>query len=202
MTAVRPQTKTGCAIAAAAIAALLLPTSLHAHDAFGDLGPFYASLLHPLADPLQAVLLVAIAAFLATRPLTVTRQLLPVFVGTATLGALALASGVPIATPPVLAALAVMLVGLSAVLPDTWTPRPLMLMLLAVTGVLTGLAPGTIAEGASLQPFLGTALGIAALATLTWFGLEIAGRRLTPLVPQMAGSWVAAVGILIVAFSV
>ena len=40
-----------------------------AHDAFGDLGPFYASLLHPLADPMQAALVIGTAAFLAGRAL-------------------------------------------------------------------------------------------------------------------------------------
>jgi len=201
MIAVRPGTGAGSAVVAAAIVACLLPTSLHAHDAFGDLGPFYANLLHPLADPLQAALLVGTSACLAVRPLNVTRQLLPVFAGAATLGALILVFGVPMVAPPVIVALAVLLVGLSAVLPNTWTPLPVTLVLVAATGVLTGLAPGANAEGASLQPFLGTAIGIAVLATLAWFGLETAGRRFTPLVPQVAGSWVAAIGILIVAFS-
>jgi hypothetical protein len=186
---------------AVALATCLLPTSLHAHDAFGDLGPFYANLLHPLADPLQAALLVGTAAFLASRPLSVTRLLLPVFAGAATLGALALAAGVPMTVLPVIAALAALLVGLSATVPDHWMPRPMALCLVAATGALTGLAPGALDEGAVLQPFLGTALGIAVFTMLTWFALETAGRRFTPLVPQVAGSWVAAVGILVVAFS-
>jgi len=202
MIALRPQIGAGGAVVAAALVGCLLPTSLHAHDAFGDLGPFYANLLHPLADPLQAALLVGTSAFLATLPLELTRQLLPVFAGSATLGALALASGVPIAPLPVFAALAVFVIGVATVLPVTWTPRPAMLTLVAATGVLTGMAPGAPAGGTFLQPFLGTGLGIAALATLAWLGLETAGRRFTPLVPKIAGSWVAAVGILIVAFSV
>jgi len=188
------------AVASVALAVCLLPTSLHAHDAFGDLGPFYANLLHPLADPLQAALLVGTAAFLATRPLPVIRLLLPVFSGAATLGALASAAGLPLTVLPVIAALAALLVGLAAVLPDSWMPRPMAFGLVAATGVLSGLAPGTTAESAVIQAFLGTAIGIAVLATLTWFGLETAGRRFTPLVPQVAGSWVAAIGILNMAF--
>ena len=43
----------------------IVPAPALAHDAFGDLGPFYASLLHPLADPLQAALVIGTAAFLA-----------------------------------------------------------------------------------------------------------------------------------------
>lgn len=201
MSTARRESGAGLAIAVAAFAACLLATPLHAHDAFGDLGPFYASLLHPLADPLQAALLVGTCAFLAVRQLSATRQLLPIFAGAATLGALVLASGVPMVAPPVIAALAALIVGLSAVLPDTWTSRPMAIVLIAATGALTGLAPGAMAEESSLQPFLGTAIGITALATLVWFGLETAGRRLTPLAPKIAGSWVAAIGILIVAFS-
>ena len=200
MTVIRLQIGAGRATAAVSLAFCLLATPLHAHDAFGDLGPFYASLLHPLADPLQAALLVGTASFFATRPLAVARQLLPIFAGTAMLGAIALATGVPITMPPVLAALAVLLVGLAALLPDSWMPHPMAFGLVAATGVLTGLAPGATAESAVMQPFLGTAIGIAALATLTWFGLETAGRRFTPLVPQVAGSWVAAIGILNMAF--
>jgi hydrogenase/urease accessory protein HupE len=41
--------------------AVIVPSPALAHDAFGDLGPFYASFLHPLADPLQAVLLIGTA---------------------------------------------------------------------------------------------------------------------------------------------
>jgi hydrogenase/urease accessory protein HupE len=85
MTAPCRQTGPGRAVAAASLVACLVPAPALAHDAFGDLGPFYASFLHPLADPLQAALLVGTAAFLAGRPLSVTRAALPVFTGVAAL---------------------------------------------------------------------------------------------------------------------
>lgn len=189
-------------LVAVALFALALGASpAVAHDAFGDLGPFYASLLHPLVDPLQAALLVGTAAFLATRPLALTRRALPIFVGTAALAAGALAAGVSVGSTPILFASAAMLVGLAALLPAASMPHPAALALVAATGTLSGLAPGPLGEGSAVQLFLGTALGIAALATLAWFALEMGARRLTTLVPMVAGSWVAAAGILIVAFS-
>lgn len=181
--------------------AAAVPGPAMAHDAFGDLGPFYGSLLHPLADPLQAALLVGTAAFLARQPLALTRGALPVFVGCATLLACALALGASLTVAPMALAFAALLAGLAALLPGTWTPRPIVLGLVVVTGALTGLAPGS-PDSTGLQPLLGTLAGIAAFATLSWFTLETAARRLTPLVPQVAGSWVAAVGILVAALSV
>ena len=54
----------------------------------------------------------------------------------------------------------------------------------------------------ALQALLGTIGGIAALALLVWYGLEAMTRHLSPLAPKVAGSWVAAVGILVAAFAV
>lgn len=195
--------RSGPARAFAAVVAFLalVPSPLYAHDAFGDLGPFHASLLHPLADPLQAALLFGTAAFLAGRPLSVTRTALPVFVTAAMLAVGMVAAGVSLAASPILAACAALLVGLAAMLPGTWTPPVSAFVLVAVTGALTGLAPGPFEEAAKLQAFLGTTIGIPAFATLAWFALETAGRRLTPIIPRVLGSWVAAIGILVAAFS-
>ncbi len=186
--------------ACAGPALCLLAAPVQAHDAFGDLGPFYASILHPLVDPLQAALLVGTAAFLAGRSLALTGMALPVFIGVAAFAALFTALGGMAVAPPLLVAFVAVLAGLAAILPEAWTPRVPSLILVAVTGALTGLAPGP-AEGAALQPFLGTAVGIASLVTLCWFALEAAGQRFTPLVPRVAGSWVAAIGILTAAFA-
>jgi len=53
----------------------------------------------------------------------------------------------------------------------------------------------------AIVDLLGGVLGIAAPTTLAWFALEAGTRRITKLVPMVGGSWVAAAGILIVAFS-
>ena len=191
----------GQLVAIVAVAVSLRSTPVYAHDAFGDLGPFYASILHPLADPLQAAILIGTAAFLAGRSLALTRAALPVYAGTAILGAGALVTVSSVVVPPALAACTGLVAGLSALLPETLTPRPVAFALVAATGVLTGIAPGAPTSDAVLHHFFGTAVGIAALATLAWFGLETASRRLTPLVPKVAGSWVAALSILVAGLS-
>lgn len=91
--------------------ATIAPSSALAHDAFGNLGPFYASFLHPLADPLQAALLVGTAAFLVGRPIEVARVALPVFVAAAALG-LGLGWRLALMPPPLLPAAAAVCNGL------------------------------------------------------------------------------------------
>ena len=186
---------------ALAVIPMLIPTTAVAHDAFGDLGPFYASMLHPLADPLQAAVLVGTAAFLAGRPLSVVRRAMPIFVLVAGIASVAVFSGKIYATPPVLAGLAALLVGLAATLAENWTPRVVINALVITTGAVVGLAPGTPDDGLTLQPLMGSIFGISVLLTFFWFTFEVAARRLTVLLPKVVGTWVAAVGILVIAFS-
>ncbi|WP_170424959.1 hypothetical protein [Ruegeria arenilitoris] len=189
-------------MSASGTVSVLTPATAFAHDAFGDLGPFYGSMLHPLADPLQAAILIGTAAFLAGRSLTVVRSALPVFLLATTLANVALSAGQLVSPPTWLAGLAAVLAGLAATLPERLSPRPAVYALVAVTGALTGLASGASDTGPAIQPLLGSIFGISILAMLAWFAMEAASRRLTRLVPKVVGSWVAAVGILVVAFSV
>jgi hypothetical protein len=92
------------------------------------------------------------------------------------------------------------LVGLAATLPARWTPHWTALALVAVTGVLAGLAPGR-PDGAALQALLGGFLGIGIFTALGWAGLDALARRLSPVVPAIGGSWVAAIGLLAGAFA-
>lgn len=173
-----------------------------AHDAFGDLGPFYASLLHPLADPMQAALLVGTAAFLAGRSLGTVRMALPLFVAAAALSHVLLSWRAGLVLPPLLVAFAAATVGAAAMLPDSWTRAPAGLALVAATGALAGLAPDRLPDAGALQPILGTVLGIAVLATLAWSALDALSRHVSRIAPAVAGSWVAAVGLLAAAFAV
>jgi hydrogenase/urease accessory protein HupE len=181
--------------------ALSAPAPALAHDAFGDLGPFYASLLHPLADPMQAALVIGTAAFLAGRSLGTVRVALPVFAAAAALSHLILGWRLGVLPSPLLAAVAAVAVGSAATLPDRWTRVPAGLILVAATGILVGLAPDRPPAQGALQPILGTVLGVAILATIAWAALDAAARRLSPLAPAVAGSWVAAVGLLAGAFA-
>ena len=179
----------------------LTPTKAVAHDAFGDLGPFYGNLLHPLADPLQAAVLVGTAAFLAGRSISAVRKAIPIFIVVASCASVAAFSGLINTPPTIFAGMAALLIGLAATLPQKLVPQPVVYVLVGVTGAITGLAPGAPISGLTLQPLLGSVFGIAGLLALWWFTLDIAARQLTHLVPKVVGSWVAAMGILIVAFS-
>jgi hypothetical protein len=184
-----------------ALAMILLPGPATAHDAFGDLGPFYASLLHPLADPMQAALVVGTAAFLAGRPHAFVQVALPVFVMAAALSHLVLGRAMDLPAPPLIFAGAAVAAGLAATLPERATRRTVAsLALVAATGALAGLAPDRPPDGAALQPVLGTILGLAVLTTLAWGALDAARRLVSPLAPPVVGSWVAAVGLLSGAF--
>ena len=85
-----------------------------AHDAFGDLGPFYGALLHPLADPAQGLILAGIAVVLARQPLATVRL---AWLALALSGAVTVLSGawVELAGPgPGVASLAGVVLGLLA----------------------------------------------------------------------------------------
>jgi hypothetical protein len=179
----------------------LITSPAHAHDAFGDLGPFYANFLHPLADPLQAAITVGTAALLAGRSLAITRVALPIFAGAATVAACVLVFATLNAASSMFGALAAVCVGIAAMVPGKWTPPAVTLVLVAAAGILTGLAPGVPDDRQVFQFILGTALGIAVFSTLAWSALEYGSRRYASVIAQVVGSWVAAIGILVVAFS-
>jgi uncharacterized membrane protein len=180
---------------------LLAPGPAFAHDAFGDLGPFYASLLHPLADPLQGALLVGTAAFLAGRPLGTVRLALPLFLAAAALSHLLLSWRLGVVAPALLPAVIAIAIGGAATLPDRWTRPAAGLVLVAGTGILVGLAPDRPPAAGAIQTILGTVLGLALLATLAWSALDAARRRLSGLAPAVVGAWVAAIGLLAGAFT-
>jgi hypothetical protein len=181
---------------------LAAPGPAQAHDAFGDLGPFYASLLHPLADPLQAALIAGTAALLAGKRLELVRVALPVFMAAAIASHTAQLLDLMAWQAPVMAAAVAVAVGLAAALPERQMRLSAVLVFAGIAGVAVGLAPDRApAARISVQPFLGTVIGILVLTTLPWVVLDSAARRFTRIVPAVAGSWVAAIGILIAAFA-
>lgn len=173
-----------------------LPGAAAVHDAFGDMGPFYASLLHPLADPAQGVALAGAAAMLARQRLETVR---PAFAALAICGALAAGAATAGLAPNVpqqaLAVLAVTL-GLAA-LAGAAAPRPAVLALAGATGVAAGLALSAVGGGRDAAlAMIGGAAGVAGFALFLWGGVDLAVRRLGPVAGMVAGSWVAAVGLM------
>ena len=183
----------------AALAAL--PTPTLAHDAFGDLGPFYANLLHPMADPMQAALGLGTAAFLAGRSLNTVRLALPVFVASAALSYLFLGWRFGVTAAPIMASAVAIAVGAAAMLPERWTPVAAALVLVTGTGAFVGLSPDQPMPSDLAQAILGTLLGIAAFILIAWAMFDATARHVSRLAPAIDGSWVAAVGLLAGAFS-
>lgn len=177
--------------------AALMPASALAHDAFGDLGPFYASLLHPLADPAQGLLIAAAAIVLARQPVPTVRIAYAVLAACGALAVVALL----VATPPPMdlraAGIAVALLGLVA-LSGLRLPAVVAAALAGAAAVAAGLAldlPAGDAHAMALA-VLGGAAGIALLALCVWGGVDFASRRLGSVAGAVAGAWIAAIGLM------
>ena len=187
-------------LALAAALAARFPPPAAAHDAFGDLGPFYASCLHPLADPAQGLLdrrrrrpprppaarhrpprLRRARALLARSPsrLHARRRAAaaraarhrPRSVGRSRPRSRSPACASRRARHRALAAAAAIAAGLAIDLPARRS------------------APGLLAA-------LGGAAGIALLALLVWGAVDLAIRRLGPVAGAVAGAWIAAIGLM------
>jgi hypothetical protein len=181
---------------AAALAAAILPNLAAAHDAFGDMGPFYANLLHPAADPAQGVALAGAAAFLARQPLDTVRPAYAALALGGAMATLAAITGLAPPPPPLLAAILACLLGAGAVLPFR-LPGLAAAPLAGGAGVAAGLA---LSAGPGLRDaalgLLGGALGVALAPLLLWGAMDLAIRRIGPVVGAVIGAWVAAVGIM------
>lgn len=173
-----------------------LPRPAAAHDAFGDLGPFYAALLHPLADPVQGLFLAAVALLLARQPLGIVR---PAYAALAGGGLLVLLVGsvVTLASPGTLTLLVATILAALAVLVR---PRPGAITASVLAILLGGLAafsfdPVSGGRTAMLTIF-GGAASIALFTLFFWGAGDWADRRLSPFATSVAASWVAAIALM------
>jgi hypothetical protein len=186
----------GSAVAAILV---LVPGTAAAHDAFGDLGPFYTNLLHPLADPGQALVLAGFAVLLARQPIETVRRGYAVhaFAAAATV-ALAALIAVP---PPGALATGVLAAGLGGVaLFGRPLPRTAVIVLGAAAAGLAALAAERVAGlRAGTLAALGAATGLAVASLLLWSAFDLLQRRIGGIACAVAGSWVAAIGIMMTA---
>jgi hypothetical protein len=177
------------------LALILLPGPAAAHEAFGDLGPFYQAFLHPFADPSQAVFLVAAATLLARQPIATVRV---AYAALAVGGLVALGFGQVASLPTpdlrvvLVAALAVALAALMGLRPPA--------VLAAVVAVVAGAVAALPLVGAAggYQTVLGGAGGIAMMTLFLWGAAETADRRLSPFASSVAAAWVAATSLMVV----
>jgi hypothetical protein len=185
----------------AGLAAVLAASAARAHDAFGDLGPFYAGVLHPLANPLQGALMVGVAALAAPRSAAGARAVLTGFVTAAVLASLFAAFGlIQAANQPTLAAVSIV-VGIAATLPRRVLPSAALMLLGAGAGLIAG-AAGDITEPVQPAPLAGAILGLGLLPLLLWGAIEALHQRVSPWAPAVIGSWVAALGVMLAALAI
>lgn len=172
-----------------------------AHVASAQAGAFYAGLLHPLTAPEHVLPILALGLLAGQRGLSEGQGVLLAFVVALAAGAgLAAPGTAPGWIPPLNVGSLVVIGGLVAA---AWRlPTALLYALALLFGATHGYA-----NGAALPPGLSPpifALGLVAAALLmAGYGLVVADAlsRLKPNWPRVAvrvaGSWVAAVGILV-----
>lgn len=180
----------------AGITAALFPGTAAAHDAFGELGSFYAALLHPLADPAQGLVLAAAAVFLARQPLASVR---PAFAALALAGTLAIPLGMlgifsqPGLAITALAAAALGVVALTGASLGRWPTITIAVCAALTAGLAIDLPPGV---GAGSLAAIGGALGIALGTLLVWGLVDLLQSRIGRVAGAVASSWIAAVAVM------
>jgi hypothetical protein len=170
-----------------------------AHDAFGDLGPFYQAALHPLADPAQGLFLVAASLLLARQPLGTVRL---VYLALISAGFATIALDAVLTLPdPGLRAMALAAFALAATAILNLRPSPAAAIAAAVTlGALAALPLDSGSGGrAAFLGLVGGAVGIAIATLWVWGAGEWADRRISPLATTVAAAWVAAIALMAVA---
>lgn len=149
-----------------------LARTAQAHDAFGDMGEFYAHLLHPLAAPLQGLLIITAMCLLAAHAGGVIRIALPAFLGGAALAAVAVAFAhvpPPIALHLTIACLALALAALTA----TSLSQASVIACAVFAGLLVGAsADPPTSESDVLRPLLGTIFGISLIGLYAWAAMD------------------------------
>jgi urease accessory protein len=173
----------------------------HAHATSAQAGAFYAGLLHPLTAPEHVLPMVALGLLAGQQGLNQGQGLLLVFPAAMALGAsLALLH-------PALGWVSLLNIGSAALfgglVAAAWRAPTVLLYALAL---LFGISHG-YANGAAIAPNLSPAVFILGLVTaaLLVLGYSMAGTayllRLKPawllIAVRLAGSWIAAVGILV-----
>ncbi len=179
-----------------ALAVAGFPVPAAAHDAFGDLGPFYAAMLHPVVDPVQGLLLVAVALLLARQPLAIVR---PAYAALAGSGCVILLVS-SLVTFPSPAPQVLLLAAVLAAVTVLVLPRPAPTAAILFAAALGGLAalsfdPVTGSRTVLLTT-LGGAVSVALLPLLVWGAGEWADRRVSPYATSVLASWVAAIALM------
>lgn len=178
-----------------------MPTAAHAHLVDTRLGDFYGGALHPLTDLQQVLPWIALAALAAFQGPQRARWVVLTFPLALLAGG---AASLVLPSPPFAGILDLSLVAITglALAAAVSLPLPLLLAIVTVMGLLHGYQNGEAMVASTDQVlFLSgvTAIGYAVLTLLTGAAIAflrgVGGWR--PIALRASGSWVAAVGIMV-----
>ena len=192
----------GLAVAAALVALSALPSPAHAHLMTTGFGPFYDGLTHLFLTPEDVLQVVAIALLAGLRGPRAARATLFVLPAAWLAGNAAGAFGLSPAAPFALTAVVTIALG-ALVAADAPVPPAAVGALAIAIGLLTGAQNGIDlpAAPASIVVALGAACGL--FVTIALLGGQVASleEAWARLVIRVGGSWVAAIGLLMLGWS-
>ena len=187
----------------AAFAGLLVAPELHAHGVVEGGNAFLGGLVHPMTALEHVLPLLALGMLAGQRGLRSCEGLIVAFPLAFACGALGarLVPGIPdlsvvtAGTALVIGALVALAFGL---------PRTVLYVVVAITGLVHGLANGAAVAGGLPSFVAGAALSATLLFVYAFGVVDHALRRQKPWLPvavRAVGSWIAAFGILTVALA-
>lgn len=184
------------------VALVQLSSTAGAHGSVRGLGNFLGGAVHPLLEPAQLIVLVALGLLIGQRGLATTRPASLCFVSALVAGLIGAGiGGVPtidVALLPMAGLLGV------AVLCDLAVPRPLCALAAGLVGLGVGLASGPelVAGQARVVMLLGSGAG-AAVGMFNIVGLLHEARRPWQRIGmRVVGSWIVASVTLVMALSI
>lgn len=189
-------------IAIATGAVLAAPTSAHAHLVQTGFGAFYDGITHLVITPGDLLLVVGLALLAGLRGRAVSRDVL------LALPVAWLAGGLAGAWLPATGALTLVtslsfgLVGVLVAL-DRRLPRPIVVGLACAAGLLHGVGNGTtMVSGTGTLALVGAAAAALVVVTLIPAVVVAIRHGWARIAVRVAGSWIAAVGLLMVGWIV
>jgi len=175
---------------------------MHAHSASAELGDFWSGALHPVTTPTHLLILVGLGLLCGRRtPLQLKGPVVAFLSASAAALVLTVSGGITAVPPPVLITVALAL-GLLLAL-DWDPPLPLLVGIFTIAALVLGLdsavekgPPSTLAK-----TLLGTWICLAVLAIdipiYVGLGHHLSWLRIAL---RIAGSWIAAVTLMMLAF--
>jgi urease accessory protein len=182
------------------IALMLLASPAYAHPPPIGIGGFWGGLLHPYLVTAHAAAIVALGLLVGQQGwgrVTPVAFILALMAG---LGLIALALVPPYANEALLVLAAI--IGLLVALPRPW-PEPVGIALGVLTGVAVGLdsPPEVLSVREANLMLIGTGLGASLFLVLVTEGATKLTKPWQRIGARIAGSWIAAAAILVLALS-